>query len=231
LSALFALLLPACARTWTVTYDGNRGDVDRTMVQATVTPDGSDRYLIESSGVQVHAAAPRTNTGGNHRAVFWPEASPPVTDGQSCATWTAQSDPRRVQQGAALRIATDEAGRTRAVTVTKNIWFGITWTFNFHVWDTSRHPPGAQIGNVDMGAVVGGQPLPWHLCARTVGRTLEMKVWTGTEPEPRWGDRSHGGAVTLPDEWVYPGKAGWYIGHLAPGGFADFSNLRTWRRA
>lgn len=227
LLVLSAMLLAACARTWTATFDGNGRGANRSMVQTMLTPDGGDRYVIERRGAEVHAAAP--NTRGNYRTAFWPEGSPSVTDGQSCATWVAQSETGHVQQGAALRISTDAAGVTRAITVTKNVMYGATWTFNVHVWDTSRERPGTQVGAVDMGAVVGGRPLPWHLCARTTGATLEMKVWTGTDPEPRWGDGSHGAVVTLPEGWVYPGRAGWYVGHLPPGGFADFSNLRTWR--
>ena len=229
LLALSTLVLAACARTWAVTYDGNSRGAERVMSQRMLSADGGDHYVIESSGAQVRASAAPTNTGGNYRTVFWPEGAPSATNSQSCATWTAQSETGHVQQGAALRIATDDAGVTRAITVTKNVWFGVTWTFNVHVWDTSKRPTGAQVGAVDLGAAVGGKPLPWHLCARTVGTAIEMKVWAGTEPEPSWGDSRHGSSVGLPAEWVYPGRAGWYIGHLPVGGFADFGNLRTWR--
>lgn len=229
LLALAALLLAACDRTWIVTYDGGRGPAGAQMGAVVLTSDGTDTYEYKSTGAQVEATPLPSNTGGNLRTLFWPVGAPSVTDSQSCATWTAQSAEGNTQQGAALRVSTNSAGATRALTVTKNVMYRATWVFNFHVWDTGKQPVGKQIGSVDMGAVVGGKPFPWHLCARTIGTSLEMKVWTVGEPEPAWGDSSHGKAVQVGPEWVYPGMAGWYIGHLPPDGFADFTDLETWR--
>jgi hypothetical protein len=227
--ALAALLLAACDRTWIVTYDGARGPHGSEISHVVLTSQGTDTYEYESTGVEVEATALPTNTGGNLRTAFSPADAPSVTDSQSCATWTAQSSVGNTQQGAALRVSTDPAGATRALTVTKNVIYGATWIFNFHVWDSSMKPAGIQVGSVDMGSVVAGKPFPWHLCARTMGTSFEMKVWTGDEPEPAWGDTSHGKTVQVGDEWVYPGTAGWYIGHLPPGGFADFTDLKTWK--
>ena len=152
-----------------------------------------------------------------------------MTDGQSCATWSAQPEKGNTQQGAALRITTNSTGVSRAITVTKNIMFGATWMFNVHVWDTSKRPANTGIGSADMRSVVRGKPLPWHLCARTRNNLLEMKVWTGSEPEPPWEDGSHTRSFRLASDWVYPGRTGWYIGHVPPGGSAGFTNLKTWR--
>jgi hypothetical protein len=223
------VLLAACDRTWIVTYDGGVGHGDPEIVDVVLTSDGTDTYKIESTGAEVQAVPLATNTGGNLRSVFWPEAAPSVTDSQSCATWTAQPEVGNTQQGAALRVSRDTAGATRALTVTKNVYFWAPWIFNFHVWDSGKRPAGIQVGSVDMSPVVRDRPFPWHLCARTIGTSLEMKVWTGSEPEPEWGDSSHGKAVEVGPEWVYPGKAGWYVGHLPPGGFADFADLKTWK--
>jgi hypothetical protein len=227
--AVAALLLAACDRTWIVTYDGRPGIGGTEMADVVLTSDGTDTYKFESAGAQVRAMPLSTNSGGNLRTLFWPAAAPSVTDSQSCATWTAQPETGFTQQGAALRVSRDSTGVTRALTVTKNVYFWAPWIFNFHVWDSSRNPVGVQVGSVDMSPVVHGRPFPWHLCARTIGTSVEMKVWTGSEPEPEWGDTSHGRAVEVGPEWVYPGKAGWYVGHLPAGGFADFADLRTWK--
>ena len=47
------------------------------------------------------------------------------------------------------------------------------------------------------------------------------------EAEPAWDDPTHSGTVTLPAEWVFTGKAGWYAGHIQPGGAIGMSDLRT----
>jgi hypothetical protein len=229
-----ALVSTACgSRAWTITYDGRPGGSAGGapgMGDVVLTPEEADAYAFESSDTELRAVALPTNTGGNYRSAFWPAAAPSVVDSQSCATWLDPTLPGNTQQGAALRVSTDAAGATRAITVTKNIFYGATWIFNFHVWDTSNAAsPYTQIGGADMWAVVGGKPYPWHFCARTAGTSLEMKVWTGDEPEPTWDDTLHGAAVTLAPEWVYPGFAGWYIGHLPSGGSADFTDLATWK--
>jgi len=227
---LVAALLASCAKTWGVTFDGNVEPFpDDAIAHGVLTADSADSYAYTRSGPVLAVTGLPTNASSNLRHLFWPAAAPSAADGQSCATWTEPTDPGNLQQGAALRVLTDADGNVlRAVTVTKNIFYGVWWVFNVAVWDTTLEEPRTGIAQVDMVTVVGGQPYPWHLCARTVGAVLTMKVWAGDDPEPAWGDDSHGGSVTLPPEWVYPGKAGWYIGHLEPGGRASFTNLRTW---
>lgn len=165
------------------------------------------------------AAAPTTNEGGNTRLAFWPDGGPAVADQESCVAWDDEEPV--TQQGVALRVR-HEAGTTRAITVTKNIWFLASWGFNVHVMDSgNEEQPYLQILGVNLKDVlVRGEtlaPLPWHLCARVVGDEVSFKVWPADEVEPAWMDGVHGGAVTLPAGWEAPGVAGWYVGHLQPG--------------
>ena len=118
----------------------------------------------------MQVAALDTNTSANLRSAFWPADSPLVTDAQTCATWASQSL-STAQQGAALRVATVD-GSTRAVTVTKNIFYGATWLFNVHTWDTSATPAFHPVGGVLLKSELWPDdvesPLPWHeaICQR-----------------------------------------------------------------
>ena len=72
-------------------------------------------------------------------------------------------------------------------------------------------------------------PLPWRLCARVVGPTLQFKAWSlAIDPtEPEWTDPGYGAGFVLPPEWVYPGRAGWYVGHLVSGDQAGYRSLQA----
>ena len=224
-----ALLAGACVATPHATYDGSTDLRPQTLV---LTPDGFDTYtFISGPGFAQFRARP-DNRAGNLRQVFWPSDGPDVVDQQSCATWTA-TDPGDTQQGAALRISAAD-GRVRAVTVTKNVLYFTQWQFNVHIWDTSQQPqPFTLVGQIDLRDELWPQQqlaaLPWHLCARVIGAVVDLKVWLDGEAEPAWGDPFHGGSVVLPDGWVYPGQAGWYVGHLIAGQAAGFGDLRTWQ--
>src|SRR5690606_24005126 len=91
-----------------------------------LTPDTShpdDRYdidLDENTGL-ITTSAPATNGGGNLRMAFWRKADAASVDQQSCATWVDRDPTTIQQQGAALRIRR-EGDRTRAITVTQNVW-------------------------------------------------------------------------------------------------------------
>lgn len=224
------ILLIGCDKRWVVTVDvGARALPKDAIAHALLTPDGDDSYAYRRSGPDLRVTPLPTNTSSNLRNLFWPASAPSTTDGGSCSTWTSQSDGTYIQQGTALRVRTDADGDVaRAITVTKNIAYGVIWVFNVALWDTSKSTPRTGIAQVNLKAVAAGKPYPWHLCARAIGTTVTLKVWVGDEPEPEWGDLSHGGSTTVPQEWVYPGMAGWYIGHLPPGGFAAFSDLETW---
>jgi hypothetical protein len=187
---------------------------------------GPREYGIVSTPTR--ASVQSTSSDGNVREVFWPRSARVAADGESCATWSSQSS-RLVQQGAALRIHAVSGGY-RAITVTKNVWFGVNWIFNFHVFDTSRRTLYASFGHVDLSdAFKAGnkpRPLPWHLCARTRGSTVEFKVWRGGTAEPAYGVPGAGGSKRLPAGWSAPGTAGWYIGHVPALGGAVLDNLR-----
>lgn len=202
------------------TFSGND-----TFETAVLTPDGDDEYSFTAEGSKMMVAPLAYNTGGNLRSAFWPLNGPSVADSQTCATWV-QQEGDIVQQGAALRIRTTDDW-VRAITVTKNIYYGATWIFNFHTWDNTRTRAFDQFGATTLDAMKG-QSLPWRFCARVLGSKLEFKVWPLAETEPPWGTTSHGGSATVPAGWSDPGRAGWYIGHLEPGGSASFAELGAW---
>ncbi len=224
-----ALLLTGCLPELILTYDRTSTS---TPLAAAVYPGGGDSFVISGSAGALDIVAPDTNTGGSLREVFWPSGAAVVADSQSCATWTSQHG-RFVQQGAAFRIRQESTGRVRAITVSKNVMFGIIWGFNFYSWDTNRDPSFAQFGSTLIPGLLDANgvplPLPWHLCARVIGPTIQFKVWTNSMAEPAWGNSAWGGHATIPTGWTTGGTTGWYIGHLAAGDSAHFDNLRTWR--
>jgi hypothetical protein len=222
------LVAAACDKVRVQTYGPTNTSSSN---QAVLTPDGPDRYRFVSVPANTVTAS-IDRSGGNLRQLFWPGDNPVVPDSESCAIWGAQSGPL-VQQGAALRI-TQSGSRTRAITVTKNIYFNATWIFNFHVWDSATSPAFTPFGATDLAATLVHAgvvtPLPWHFCARVIGSKVEFKVWPVAEPlEPAWGDRTHGGSANLPAGWSAPGKAGWFVGHLQTGNTAVFNDLATYK--
>jgi hypothetical protein len=120
-------------------------------------------------------------------------------------------------------------GSTKAITVTKNVWFHAGWVLNFHVWDNADPRPLNQIGSVDLSALLRPDgftvPLPWHVCARVSGARVDTVVWLPGQTKPAYGDPYRGGSVFLPTGWTYPGKPGWYIGHLQPGTDSTLTDL------
>jgi hypothetical protein len=228
--AAVAALLTGC-EVWDPMHDGNLPGENESLILRTLTPDLTpDYYVLNDYGALVVVDAPEypENQRRSLRTVFWPDDTPAVRDAESCATWLDQTDDE-LQQGAALRIETDAGGNVlRALTVTKNV-LGSSNVFNFHGWDTRRRPADQRFLQVGMD-IMAGHPLPWSLCARVVGASMQMKVWVGTlRDKPAWNDTEHVREVALDPEWVYEGKAGWYAGHLPPGGFASFTDLQTWR--
>ena len=201
----------------------------RTLATAVITPVGHDTYSVAPEGKQgAVLTAPATNVDSNLRKVFWDSNAPDLVDSYSCATWAWASD-TSVQQGVALRI-TANAAATRAILITKNVFLGGVWVFNIQVWDTGGG--GLTIlRNVDLRATFDAgnvaDPLPWHLCGRASGAVAEFKAWPDSVAEPSWGDERYGGSAELPAEWLSPGKAGWYIGHVPPGGAATYTELRA----
>ena len=202
----------------------------RTLVTAVITPVGHDTYSVVAFGEGAILTAPPTNVDSNLRKVFWDSNAPDLVDSYSCATWASASD-TSVQQGVALRISANEAA-TRAILITKNVFLGGVWVFNIQVWDTGRG--GLSIlQNVDLRATFDADdvlaPLPWHICGRAAGAVAEFKAWPDSVAEPSWGDARYGGSAELPADWLSPGKAGWYIGHVPPGGAVTYTGLRAGR--
>lgn len=201
-----------------------------TWTVAPVTSEWHAGYRYEPTETAMRVTGLATDTAGGTRHLFWRPTLPAFRDGQSCATW-ADERGIMVQFGAALRIRNDD-GRIRAVTVTRNIIFGIKWAFNAHTWDTARSDNAfEQFGSVVLEDLrvgdVGHVPLPWRLCLKVQGTTVTFKVWPLTEPDPGWGHPRRGGAFELPPGWVFEGKAGFYVGHLEEGGHALFTDLAT----
>jgi hypothetical protein len=195
---------------------------------ASLTHDGSSRYhgVATAGGLDLTGAA---DVGSNARTIIWPRYSPVTADQLACVTWTSQSDPVD-QEGVALRIRPSGA-TVRAITVTKNVWQGAEYLANVHVWDTHAAPETiTMIGSVDLSAALGAAwvapaPLPWRMCARATGSTVEVMMWPLANGEPAWGDPRYSGTVGLPPGWDAPGLTGWYAGHLAPGHRITYTDL------
>lgn len=192
-----------------------------------ISSDRADRYNVSSTEQGFNVSAPRSNTDANLRVVVVADGAPISVDQEACITWKGAVD-RIAQPGIALRVRTSSS-RTRAITVTDNIFYGARWAFNFHVADSTpasleeMHPIGSFMpSGFGTGFATGFgsvPPLPWRLCARVVGRRFEAKVWAtqSRQGEPAYGDPAFSGSVELPVELVYSGRPGTYVGHLSPG--------------
>jgi len=230
--AVLALSLTASAtrRAEAVLYDGsNRPD----LTLRYVTRDASDRYTVETGPAALRVSAPATNratpVGSDTRALIWPPGTRATRNHQSCATWT-DATAERAQQGIALRVRID-GDRLRTIVVAKNIILGATWQMNVYTWDSARTPYLQIHGAVTLEApfAQGQRPraLPWRVCARVDGRRVQVKGWNTAETEPTWTGAWHAGSVLVPRKFVYPGKAGWYAGHIEPGTSLAMSHLKT----
>jgi hypothetical protein len=207
--------------------------VDR-LATAVVTPDGEDRYQLRSNGSTLTVAAPGTNRDSNLRVVGGARNAAFAVDQRSCLTWEGPPN-GTTQPGLALRIR-NRSGGTQAITVSNNIWLASRNTMNVHLVDSGK-PPGEELtiaGSVVLPLALGpepawGAPLPWRLCARVEGRTVEVAAWPLSTPKAGtpWGDATYSGTVEVPEEWVYAGQAGWYAGHLAPGEETRYRDLHT----
>jgi len=210
-----------------------------TIVSADLTPDGFDRYQFgvlpapdagADRGPTVTLTSTRSNRGANLRTVWWLDGARPTVDQESCVTWTEHSGPI-VQAGVALRVRRVD-DHTQAITVTNNIMWGARNGWNVHLWNGGGR--GELIGQSVLSYSFGSSPLavpplPWRLCARVVGTTLEFKAWSlALHPgEPAWSDPGFGTSFFLPRGWIYPGQGGWYAGHLQPGDTTVFGALRS----
>jgi hypothetical protein len=233
LGAVLLLVAPACRRTEIVVADGTR---PLRLSQHYNTQDAADTYEVQASAGAIRVVAPPTNVSGpdgsDTRSVLWPTAAPTSTNQQSCVSWTGASH-AGMQQGLALRVRSS-ADRFQAIVVAKNVWYGAAWQMNVYTWDTGRRPYFGVHGAVPLQeayASAGPAPeAPWRVCARVDLDQVRIKGWWTSEPEPAWDDPAHTGAVRLPLDWVYAGTAGWYAGHVEPGGWMQLGELRTTTR-
>lgn len=225
-----ALLATACQRTEVVLYDNTKTP---NLAFRYITRDGSDRYTLKVGSGALRVDAPRTNQGTPQgsatRIAIWPPGTEMVTDQQSCATWKDERG-AWAQEGIALRVRVD-GSRFRSIVVAKNIVYGASWQLNVYTWDSARNPYFKTHGAVPLKVPFASgnvpRPLPWKVCARVEGQIVTVKGWRPDEAEPGWSNPQHTGTVTLPKEWVYAGKAGWYAGHVQPGGTIGMGGLRT----
>lgn len=197
----------------------------KTTTTARLTTDGADVYSSGSTATGMITTAPTTNTRSNLRLVGFKKAAPNTVNQESCATWT-EGTAGNSQPGVALRIAATPT-RVRAITVTNNILFGVRWKFNIHLGDSGAKENMVLVGSksVDWASA----PLPWRFCARAQGQQITMKIWPVTdEPaEPAWDDPAFTASATVPTEWVYQGRPGWFVGHLAAGQRLVYSDLAS----
>jgi hypothetical protein len=147
-----------------------------------------------------------------------------------CATWVREPT-WQTQPGLAVRVS-DRGGRVRAVTLTKNIVFGLQSVLNVVTWDTARRgDPFRAVAQFDLAEVLLDdqqqlRPFPWRVCLRVRGALVRLKVWLPrSEAEPAWSDPVHARAARLPQAFVRRGRAGWYVGHLPPGGRLVYRDL------
>lgn len=183
--------------------------------EVALTRDGSDTFDLAGDDDELALSAADTNVGGNTRLIAWRAGGPAATTGTACISVQQWSWP--AQEGVALRVSSD-GGRTRAVTVTKNVWAHATTVFNVHVWDTGRAgAPMSKLASFDMAHELGGDASsPHRICARIVGPTLSFKVWSTTDTEPEWNNAATR-TVRLPADVPREGSFGVYVGHVEPG--------------
>jgi len=200
------------------------------LKRAVLSSDGATyhyRYVEDRLAIR----ASRSGKEPNRREVLVDKRAPVRHDQLTCATWTRQSS-WRVQPGLAVRVV-DRGGRVRAVTLTKNIAFGVQTVINVLTWDTARSgEPWHQIGQYDVVDVVARDgkllPLPWRVCMRVAGRRLAFKIWPlGRVPHPSWSDSRYVRRAKVPKAFDIAGRPGWYIGHVPSRGTAGYSDLLT----
>lgn len=202
-----------------------------------VSGNGERTNLLRSgTSTVVFTGAPWDNDAGAE--LYWSTESTYFTDLQACTSWysTARStfDQGPAQPGIALRIAPGEVdGTIRAVTVSEraeidfeNVSIDMSH-FDVDVWDTAEPiAPSTRIASFDLSAVVGAISVdgpnpgdtmrapPWHVCARTLGEELTLKVWVRDDPEPSWDDPVHVFRTTLPASATRSGYAGHFVSSM-----------------
>ena len=203
---------------------------------ATLTPDPqhhSDTVRLRSFAPNLYLIGQTSDAKEtNYRAAVWSSDSVTSLDQESCATWVGDSW-KNGQEGIALRI-TQDGSATRAITITKNIIYGVHSVFNAHVWDSSKVGHRfTSFGQFDLSKVILDETgrvrfMPWRVCLQAVGDRLTFKIWfPDLMDEPTWDDPAYTRTATIPADYVVPGKAGWYVGHLPNLEDIEYTNLTT----
>lgn len=203
-------------------------------------PGWEEPYLTRSDGdtITVEPLSPDavrfvgggSDPGTDTRVLLDRIDTPLSNDQTSCSTsWNPGGWP--AQEGVAVRILI-QGDRTRAVTVTKNVWQLLTGIYNVHLWDTSRPEPYLLVAGFDMSGAIGvgdttTEATARRLCVRVRGQELTFKVWPAAAAEPPWSSPVHVRSVLLPPQGVHAGRPGWYHGHLGPGKVAFHTGMWT----
>lgn len=196
-----------------------------------ITEDPTDKFSVTEpapNAITVKGAA--ANRYGNTRLAIIHQDAETSIDQLSCVTWHGP-DVSAVQPGVMLRTQT-AAGRTRAIMVTNNIFFGVRQTMNVHVVDTNNSPAYTKVGHY-VSSLIGEpakhQPLPWRFCAKVTGTHLQVKAWNLTVPEPGWSNTDPKKVLNmeLPADTVFAGKPGVYAGHIGANQTAKFTDRAT----
>ena len=213
-----------------------RGYAAATLTQVvTLAHPTGDTYRVDGAGGTSQLAANGAIAGANDRIAFWPKGEPASVNEESCATWSSQ-DPVQgpgviTQEGLTLRLSSHD-GVTRAITITKNVYGAPkSTTSNFILdvllWNTSHPTQWNKIGDVIIENYLDEShdtQLPWNVCARVVASTVQVEMWLPDQQPPSWTNDVQGGTFQLPIGWDFAGMAGWYIGHLATGATATYTN-------
>lgn len=190
-------------------------------------------YSYRGDPHRVTVAAPGGDVDENVREVFWPTGTPYRIDHDVCMTWhdpATSVEENYPQPGLALRVSPTgpDGNHVRAVTITQNVYGRSIWFAWLNVWDTTLGTKPTAVAAFDLFPIVSitrqTMRTPWRVCARIRGDRVDFKVWTD-DAEPAWSDRTHVFHATLPPDWVEPGYAGGYIGHLHAGGTGTFSDI------
>jgi hypothetical protein len=205
-----------------------------TQVVSLAHPAG-DTYRVDGPGGVSQLAANGVIVGANDRVAFWPRHEVAAVDEESCATWSSQVPAQGpgviTQEGLTLRLATHD-GVTRAITITKNVYGprsdpSSNFILDVLLWNTSHTTQWRKIDDVVIAGYLDAShdtKLPWNVCARVVGSTLQVEMWLPGQAPPAWTNDAQGGTFQLPAGWDFAGVAGWYVGHLATGATATYTN-------
>ncbi len=192
-----------------------------------LTRDGVDSTSLRMSAADAgRVVTGASNIGRDSRTLFTRRTDAPSTDQEVCVRFRHSGG--IAQEGVAFRVR-DDNGRTRAVTVTKNIWFHANWLFNVHTWDTDRPGVFAQHAALDMSPALGTRVQgheAWNLCGRAIDTRVDVRVWRQGEAEPEW-DHPTVRSATIPPDFTAPGRPGWYAGHVERGHWTDLSAMKV----